>query len=409
MPKVKSFHSVGMQQAYDLEVRHPDHQFYLANGLLTSNSHAVSYAIDSYMCAWLLTYYEAEWLCAYMETQEGQPESRAKAIRELKSFGYEIVGVDINKANDEWTILPDKKFMPSFLSVKGLGQAAVDEIKSERPYRTLDDLLWRDDGSWRHSKFNKRALEALIQLRAFDSMELVDTKASKGRTFRSYRHMWRTLIHAHEGPCKDEDGKCVVAAGGTNELKHKKKGRAELERRIKEYACDEWNASELLQMSRRLSGSSDLNLSIPEKTRDALEKLKVTCIDDWTTKGLYWFVAEEIKVKETKNGKQYLLIDASGTMGKSHKVYVWGYNPMKDGEPGLTIAEMKEQKKKKLEDAGEKRELTKKEIDEIEQRLFSKERMHKGFVAELEKTQFGFSTQAFRIKRVKERTDESQP
>ncbi len=84
MPKIKSYKSVGLQQAYDIEVDHPDHQFYLANGLLTSNSHAVSYAIDSYMCAWLLTHYEAEWLCAYVETQAGQPDKRSKAISELK-------------------------------------------------------------------------------------------------------------------------------------------------------------------------------------------------------------------------------------------------------------------------------------------------------------------------------------
>jgi hypothetical protein len=50
MAKIVSCVPAGKHQTYDLEVNHPNHQFYLANGALTSNSHAMAYAITSYQC-----------------------------------------------------------------------------------------------------------------------------------------------------------------------------------------------------------------------------------------------------------------------------------------------------------------------------------------------------------------------
>lgn len=340
MPKVKSFKSIGLQQAYDIEVNHPDHQFYLANGLLTSNSHAVSYAIDSYMCAWLLTYYEPEWLCAYMETQENSPDKRSDAIAELKSFGYEIVKVDINYATDEWTIMPDKKFMPSFLTVKGVGKAAIDEIERFRPYKTVTDLLWNEDGTWRHSKFNKRALESLIKICAFESMDIV----GKGKTFSSYQHM------------------CKCLAEDTAKLKHKKKGVEELARRLREFECEEWSKDVLIAQAKLLVGSGDMNLIISPRLREKLDELKIMSVDDFQKRGLYWFICDEFTLKTTKTGKSYGLITATGASGKRYRVYCWGFNPDKH-----TI------------------------------------NINNAYVAELEASQFGFSTQVFKLKNLGER------
>ena len=63
-----------------------------------NKSHAVAYALDSYYCAWLMTYFEEEWLCAYLESMEGNPDKRGKAFSEVKALGYEIVPIDINHA-----------------------------------------------------------------------------------------------------------------------------------------------------------------------------------------------------------------------------------------------------------------------------------------------------------------------
>ena len=110
-------------------------------------------------------------------------KKRARAFAEVKQMGYKIVPIDINHAEKTWTILPGKKFMPSFLSCKGIGDAAIDEIIENRPFTNVNSMLWKDDNKWRFSKFNKRALEALISIRAFDSMDLV----GNGKQFENYR------------------------------------------------------------------------------------------------------------------------------------------------------------------------------------------------------------------------------
>jgi DNA polymerase III alpha subunit len=255
MPKVISVDYVGRRQTYDLEVDHKDHQFYLANGLLTSNSHAVSYAIDSYYCAWLLHYHEAEWLCAYMETQSNDPKGRARAFGELKSFGYEIVPIDINYASDQWTILDGKKFMPSFNTVKALGAAAACEIVANRPYSNIHELLWDSSGRWKHSKFNKRALENLIRAEAFGSMNII------GTVFESYKHMHKVLIEE------------------SSALKHKK-GQESLDTIIAKHAgCGEWTRDERVANHIGIIGYVPIDIVVSYATRKMLTDLGVSSID----------------------------------------------------------------------------------------------------------------------------------
>jgi len=61
-----------------------------------NKSHAVSYCMISYQCAWLLNYYQVEWLAAFLDKE---PETRKeKAINVAKSFGLGIKSLDINSS-----------------------------------------------------------------------------------------------------------------------------------------------------------------------------------------------------------------------------------------------------------------------------------------------------------------------
>jgi DNA polymerase-3 subunit alpha len=64
MSNIKSIKFIGKHQTYDLEVNHPDHQFYLSNGMLTSNSHAALYSMVSYRTAHLKCHYPLEFAVA---------------------------------------------------------------------------------------------------------------------------------------------------------------------------------------------------------------------------------------------------------------------------------------------------------------------------------------------------------
>ena len=70
-----------------------------------NKSHAVSYCIISFQCAWLLNYYQVEWLAAFLDKE---PETRKeKAINVAKSFGMGIKSLDINSSGSVWEISED--------------------------------------------------------------------------------------------------------------------------------------------------------------------------------------------------------------------------------------------------------------------------------------------------------------
>jgi DNA polymerase-3 subunit alpha len=278
-------------------------------------SHAVAYAIDSYYCAWLLTYYEEEWLCAYLESMSGNDKKRSKAFSEVKAMGYKVVPIDINYATKSWTILPGKKFMPSLLSCKGVGESAIDEIEELRPFSTIEEMLWDDSGKWRLSKFNKRALEALINVKGFESMKLV----GEGKTFESYKQMHEVVIGKNT-QLRKSTKKDPLA--GVNAFK---------EALLETSGIGEWSRREVAERSIKHFGSFNVSTLVTPEIQDKLTNLGVQCIDDFENNDLYWFVASTITPRLTKNKKAYLLIEGLGLGGEKHRIYCWGW----DGETEL--------------------------------------------------------------------------
>jgi DNA polymerase-3 subunit alpha len=302
---VISCESAGKQQTYDLEVDHPDHQFYLADGTLTSNSHSVSYAFSSYQTSWLMTYFEPQWLCAYIESQIGDPDKRAAAISAAKSYGYKVSKIDINSSSYDWSVSDDgKSFFPSFRTAKGIGDAAIEEILAKRPYTSIESAFWDADGNWRHSKFNKRVWDALIKLEAFDSMDLV----GPGKTFASYKQMHKIVIEGHD------------------ELKKKKgKGQAYLKLAIEETDPAEWTTLERVKNYADLVGGLNIDMIMTQDVQDHLMKRGIVSIDELPEgkKDVVWFVPVSSELAVTKNGKKYVKIMAVGSSGKQQKIFAW--------------------------------------------------------------------------------------
>lgn len=274
-------------------------------------SHAISYAVDSYYCAYLQTHYEAEWCCAYLESSSNNSDKLVEALEEVKSLGYKVEKLDINTATHHWSIVPDKPktLMPSFLSCKGVGNTAIDEILEKRPYKSVTDLLWNEDGTWKHSKFNKKAMEALIKIGAFDSMNLVGQEDSP---FSSYKQMYHVVIE------NQDDLK-----------KNPKRDPGFAQRKFEEYTTlsydvEDWTKEEKLAFGVDLLGTFDINLVVSQKKQDVLAKKGIRSIDRWDGKEIYWWVVTETAVKKTKNGKEYVLAKVIGTSNKPMKMFMWG-------------------------------------------------------------------------------------
>lgn len=82
MSKIKSVSYLGEFDTYDLEVDHPDHQYYLANGILTSNSHSISYSHISFYTAWLRCHYPTQFMCALLNSEDSLDINKAIFIVE---------------------------------------------------------------------------------------------------------------------------------------------------------------------------------------------------------------------------------------------------------------------------------------------------------------------------------------
>ncbi len=127
-----------------------------------NKSHAVSYSILSFQCAWLLNYYPAEWMAAFLDKE---PDSRKeKAIGVAKSMGFKIEPLNVNTSGKVWEISEDgKTLIQPLTSIKGLGDSAMDQILAHRPFGTIEEFLFHKKVVY--SKLNKKALDVLCQVR----------------------------------------------------------------------------------------------------------------------------------------------------------------------------------------------------------------------------------------------------
>lgn len=288
-----------------------------------NKSHAIAYAIVSYMCAWLFTYYPDEWIASYIDynaTQKGKSvghsDPKSVALSEAQQLGYAIGKPDINLCEREFDV-KNKTLIPSFASLKYCGTSAVDEIMKYRPYNTLEDLLVDENGQWRHSKFNKRALSTLIKLEAFDSMGLVGD--GDEFLFKNYKQMHDILVD------RGDEIKRYVAR------KRKDKTiRGFVQHLISECGdTKDWTLKEKNDFSIELAGSSNMNLIVTPEIREYFVKNKIKSIDNWKNDGgVYWAVVSNCSIAKTKSGKDYLRLKISSDTS-DNTCFLWNFNQKK--------------------------------------------------------------------------------
>jgi len=130
--KIVGLRRIGKVKCLDLKMKSKHHNF-ICEGLVTSNSHAVSYAFICYQTAWLKCFYRQEFMsCVMSECQKGDKAKikLPKCIHECKKY-FEIETPDVNYSTDRFELL-DKKIIFPFTTIKGVGDKAVDIILFER-------------------------------------------------------------------------------------------------------------------------------------------------------------------------------------------------------------------------------------------------------------------------------------
>ncbi len=321
MSFIKSIEFVGKQQTYDLEVDHHDHQYFLSNGILQSNSHAVAYAIDSYYAAWLHTYYEKEWLATILQSENGNPKGIAKAISEIKTYGYKIAPVDINFSGIDWNFSDElNAFVPPLTSLKGVGDKAVEEIFNFRPYKNLNELFYNEEGEWKHSKLNKSAFESLCKMECFSSIDEI-----KNGIIKNHKQLYHIIIDNYETLKKGKWG--ITSAAYRKLLKNGEEPKLIIDKLIEDNNhVEDWNRSEKINYYMELSNDASTDLLFPIEFLNKLRDKNIKSIFQFEneTKFIGWFCIIDVEKKTTKTGKSFMRLKVTDNESNTGWVRVWG-------------------------------------------------------------------------------------
>lgn len=170
MGNIESITYIGDEQTYDIGVDHKDHQFYLSNGILTSNSHAVLYSYISYHTAYLKAHFPIEFLLANLmyELKSNTPDAEKNIDRikqEIKNHSVNILSPDVNKSQMHYTMISDNTLLTGLDAMKFLGDDAIDDIIKKRPFKSFDDFMARVETK----KVRSTAIKALVASGCLDS------------------------------------------------------------------------------------------------------------------------------------------------------------------------------------------------------------------------------------------------
>ena len=272
-------------------------KFEFFSGYGFNKSHAVSYSIISYQCAWLWNYYPAEWMAAFLDKE---PESRKeKAINIAKKYGFKIAPLDVNKSGTVWEISPDgRTLIQPLTSIKGLGMAAIEQILSNRPLKNAEELLFNENITY--SKLNKKSLDALCRGGALDN--IVDER------FSGRKHFWSA---------------CIV---------DRPKNLKKLGENIELYRPEgDFTEEEVIQFKSELTGVFPINLVIKAETVQRLQERFVPPISEFEQElQVCWFIPRKITPKKTKNGKLYWIVEVIDSNNELTRIRCWGIKPEKD-------------------------------------------------------------------------------
>lgn len=140
-----------------------------------NKSHAAAYAVVGYQTAYLMCYYPAEFIAAMLNSIMGNNEKVAYYIRFAEDIGIKVLPPDINESYTKFTVKGNTiRFGMS--AVKNVGMNVIDSIVARRAergsFKSFGDFCNKIDTS----AVNKKAVESLIKVGAYDSLGVSRSK-----------------------------------------------------------------------------------------------------------------------------------------------------------------------------------------------------------------------------------------
>ena len=133
-----------------------------------NKSHSAAYALVTYQTAYLKAHAPTEFLAALLTSEMGNADKMVGYFTECRDLGIRVLPPDVNESQTDFTVVEDGiRF--GLAAIKNVGEGAVDSIIATRDetgrFASFSDFCRRID----LRKVNKRVLEGLIKVGAFDS------------------------------------------------------------------------------------------------------------------------------------------------------------------------------------------------------------------------------------------------
>lgn len=163
---------VGLTETMDITVDSEEHLFF-ANGIATSNSHALSYSALTSCEFYLKHHYPVEYFASLLNVTAANKEKHGANVfvgymNYCRKKGYNILPPCINKSKQDFTLeKPDINggrwnIRFALNKIKQVGSAS-DCIVETQPYASFEDFFERIN----KRKVNKRVVDSLIAVDAF--------------------------------------------------------------------------------------------------------------------------------------------------------------------------------------------------------------------------------------------------
>ena len=137
-----------------------------------NKSHSTCYSLIAYQTAYLKAHYPAELMAALLTSNMNDIKDVTLNMEECRSMGVKVLGPDVNESFYKFAVNKKGEIRFGLGAVKGVGEAAVQAIVSERKenglYKDLEDFVCRIN----LKSTNKRTLESVALAGGFDSFNV---------------------------------------------------------------------------------------------------------------------------------------------------------------------------------------------------------------------------------------------
>ena len=139
-----------------------------------NRAHAASYAMISYITAYLKSNYTVEYMAALMSSVVGNKDKQALYLSDCRKLGIDVLAPSINRSKIDFEVIDKSTIIFGLSAVSGIGHSIAEAIvgcqDDDHPFENIFDFFRRCDPV----VLKKSTLEHLVRAGAFDELLIED-------------------------------------------------------------------------------------------------------------------------------------------------------------------------------------------------------------------------------------------